>query len=181
VLWTVTALGYGFSALTKVLSPSWANGAAIPLILGSPVGHPAVSHVVAALPAWMGVALTYGTIALEASYVPLAFVPRARPWLWLATMLLHAGLVVSVDIQDISLGMLAFHAALFDPRWVRRGRAVGRRERGAVEALAPPELQPRHVGAITSDRSGPWRGRGLLDFLSTGGKLPSRDPSGGAR
>ncbi len=107
ILWFVTAVAYAFSAGTKILSPSWASGAAIPLILASPVGHAGAQAILAALPSWAGSAATYGTIALEASYVPFAFVRRARPWLWLATMLLHASLIASVDLADISLGMLA--------------------------------------------------------------------------
>jgi hypothetical protein len=121
VLWGVTAIAYAFSALTKILSPSWASGEAVPLILAGPLGHAPARAALAALPAWVGGALTYATLAIEASYVPLAFVRRARPYLWLATMLLHAGLLGMVDIADISLGMLAFHATLFEGEWVPRG------------------------------------------------------------
>ncbi len=118
VLWIVTALAYGYSGLTKLLSPTWSAGDAIPIILHGPLGRAAAGDMLAAFPGWVGHALTFAALAVELAYVPFAFLPRARPWLWVATMLLHAGLVLSVDIADISIGMLVFHVALFDRRWL---------------------------------------------------------------
>ncbi len=118
ILWTVAAAAYGYSGLCKLLSPAWASGEAVPLILAGPLGRGGLTDALAILPAWIGRALTFSALAVELAYVPLAFVPRARPWLWLATMLLHAGLVATVSIADISLGMMAFHVALFDASWL---------------------------------------------------------------
>jgi 1-acyl-sn-glycerol-3-phosphate acyltransferase len=129
LLWWITGAAYGYSAVTKLLSPSWASGAAVPLILASPLGR---FHALAALPPALGTAATYATLLLEGSYVPLAFIRRARPWLLLATIGLHAGLVATVDIADISVGMLAFHATLIDPAWFRRPVTVLGRNKAAL-------------------------------------------------
>jgi predicted DCC family thiol-disulfide oxidoreductase YuxK len=47
------------------------------------------------------------TIALVA--VPLALVPRVRPWLWLALL----------AQSDLSLGRVLLHAFTFDPAWLK--------------------------------------------------------------
>lgn len=49
-----------------------------------------------------------GTITLALFAAPLALVPRARPWLWLALL----------AFSDQSLGRVLLHAFTFDPAWL---------------------------------------------------------------
>lgn len=119
VVTMVGALGYSFSAWTKLASPSWRSGDALHVLLAGPLGRDnfLVRGLLAA-PAWTGSFATWGVIAVEGAALPLALLRRGRPWAWLALTLLHLGLLVTVDLADISLAMLAFHAVTFDPCWV---------------------------------------------------------------
>lgn len=58
-------------------------------------------------------------LGLELMFGPLALLPRSRPWLWMAIVAMHLGLVLVVDFADLSLGMLVFQAFALDPAWVR--------------------------------------------------------------
>jgi predicted DCC family thiol-disulfide oxidoreductase YuxK len=77
-----------------------------------------------ALPEAALMTLTWGTLAVELLFAPLALWGRSRPWIWLALVLMHLGLLTVVDFADLSLGMLMLHLFTFDPAWLPpRGRA----------------------------------------------------------
>jgi hypothetical protein len=117
VVWIVACVGYSFSGLTKLVSPSWFRGEAISLILSSPLGRGgALGHALLALPAPLLAVLTWGVMGLELACAPVALSRRLRPYLWGALLLMHIGLVLVLDIADISVPMIAFHLLTFDPR-----------------------------------------------------------------
>jgi len=68
-------------------------------------------------PSRTGVDLGFGLALLLA---PLALVRRVRPWLWLAMLALHLGLMLLIDFADLSLMMVIVHLFTFDPAWVPR-------------------------------------------------------------
>lgn len=139
VTWWVVGLAYTYSGLTKLASPSWRSGDAGLLILQSPLGR---DH---ALVGWLERAPTlvqagtYAMLTVELLMLPLALSRRARPYAFSALVALHLSLLATVNIADITLGMLAFHAT----QWPRRGGT-----RTPLDALtasrARPEL-PRHT------------------------------------
>jgi predicted DCC family thiol-disulfide oxidoreductase YuxK len=63
-------------------------------------------------------AATWGVLGAELLFAPLALVRRIRPWLWLAMLGMHLGLVALVDFTDLSAGMLLLHFFIFDPGWI---------------------------------------------------------------
>ncbi len=118
--WILMAVGYTFSGLTKVGSPSWMDGSAIARLLENPLARPGwVRDVLASLPDGMLSALTWGTLALEILFLPLALFSRTRPWIWLAMVAMHLGIIAVVDFADLSFGMLMLHLFTFDPRWLK--------------------------------------------------------------
>jgi hypothetical protein len=126
VLWIVTAVSYSYSGVTKLLSPSWRDGRAVALILGSVLGRDNLpARALLALPPLVTAGLTWATLLAELLYAPLALARRARPWLWAALLGLHAGLMLVVDIADISAAMVVFHLATFDPEWLGAGGTTG--------------------------------------------------------
>lgn len=117
--WALMAVGYTYSGLTKLGSPSWRDGTAFARVLENPLTRPgAAGELARALPQPLLEAIAYGGLAAEILFAPLALLARARPWLWVALLLMHLGLVVLVDFADLSLGMIVLHLFTFDPRWL---------------------------------------------------------------
>jgi hypothetical protein len=118
--WLVLMAGYTYSGLTKLPSPSWLDGSALVAVLENPLARPtALRDALLALPPGLLRLATWAALALELLSLPLALVPRLRPWLWAALVALHLSLLALVDFADLTLGMLLVHAFVFDPAWLR--------------------------------------------------------------
>jgi predicted DCC family thiol-disulfide oxidoreductase YuxK len=128
--WIVMAIGYSYSGLTKLQSPSWISGDAVARVLENPLARPGpLRELVLGLPPALLALGTWSALALEIAFAPLALARRLRPWLWLALLGLHLSLVALIDFADLSLGMVMFHFFTFDPAWIPR------RSAGVVDTL----------------------------------------------
>lgn len=128
--WIVMAVGYTYSGVAKLTSPSWLDGSALARILDNPLARPGpLRELFLALPPPLLAAGTWGVLLLEIAYAPLALLRRARPWLWGAMLVLHLSLIGLIDFADLSLGMVMLHLFTFDPAWIPR------RSPGVVETL----------------------------------------------
>lgn len=117
--WILMALGYTYSGVTKLASPSWLDGNAIRYILENPLARPGtVRDALLSLPDALLHLATWGTLGLELLALPLTLWARARPWLWAAFFLLHLGLLVTIDFADLTFGMVVLHLFTFDPAWL---------------------------------------------------------------
>jgi predicted DCC family thiol-disulfide oxidoreductase YuxK len=117
--WFVMSAGYSYSGYTKLVSPSWVDGTALTRVLSNPLARPTFLRDFLLVVPDLGLRVaTWGTLALELLYLPLAFFRRARPWLWTAMLALHFGLMVLIDFADLSFGMIVLHLFTFDPQWV---------------------------------------------------------------
>jgi predicted DCC family thiol-disulfide oxidoreductase YuxK len=124
--WVVLAVGYSYSGLCKLTSPSWLDGSALSAVLQNPLardGAPAL--ILALMPAWALKTATWGALALEIGFAPLACVRRWRPFVWAAMLAMHLGLLATLDFADLTWGMILVHAFVFDPSWIR-GDGEGR-------------------------------------------------------
>jgi hypothetical protein len=128
-LWVVMAVGYSVSGIGKLASPSWIDGTALERLLAvNPlVRHGGLRDAGLALPAPLLQVATWGTLALELCFAPLALVRSSRRWLWGAALAMHVSLLLLVDFADLTCGMLALHAFTFDRRWWRRRSRARRR------------------------------------------------------
>lgn len=117
-LWVLLAVGYTLSGLDKAGSPSWQDGSALAHVLSNPLSR---DHAVVR---WLLVhpdllrAMTWGALALEIGFLPLALWRRSRPWAWAAMVGMHVGILALVDFADLTWGMLVVHAWTFDARWL---------------------------------------------------------------
>src|SRR5262249_10832624 len=110
VAWILMALGYSYSGWTKLVSPSWLDGTAVARVLDSPLARPGfLREFMLSLPPWLLHLFTWGALAMELSFAPLALVRRARPWIWAALLSMHLGLIALIDFADLSLGMVFLH------------------------------------------------------------------------
>jgi len=122
--WIVMSVGYSYSGYTKLVSPSWVDGTALSRIFDNPLARPGILRDLAAsLPTSLLQWMTWGTLALELLYAPLALVRAVRPWIWLAMTGLHIGLMMLIDFADLSFAMIVLHLFTFNPAWIRAARA----------------------------------------------------------
>jgi predicted DCC family thiol-disulfide oxidoreductase YuxK len=126
--WILMAIGYSFSGFTKLSSASWIDGSAIRYLLDNPLARPGwACDALLGLPDSLLSLMTWGTLAVELLFAPLALWSRSRPWIWLALVALHIGIIAVIDFADLSLGMLMVHLFTFDPAWLKpRGPIVVR-------------------------------------------------------
>lgn len=127
--WVALAVGYGYSGATKLASPSWVDGTAIERVLGNPLARPTfLREWLVTLPSSVLKLSTWSALALELSFPLFALFRRTRPWIWLALLSMHLGLIAIVDFADLSFGMVMIHLLTFDPGWIA-GRAAHSIER----------------------------------------------------
>ncbi len=120
VAWALMAIGYTYSGYTKLVSPSWQDGTALARVLNNPLARSwFLTEWASATPIFLLKVATWGGLALELLFAPLALLRQVRPWIWGLMVALHLSLLVLVDFADLTLGMLILHAFTFDPRWVR--------------------------------------------------------------
>jgi len=137
--WILMAVGYTFSGIVKLASPSWMDGTAFWHVANNPLARASwLRDVVLLLPMWGFRALTWGALALEILFLPLALWRVTRPVAWASMVGMHVGIIALVSFADLSAGMLMRHLFTFDPRWaaMARGAWARRRARQAVPALA---------------------------------------------
>ncbi len=150
--WALLAVGYTFSGLSKLDSPSWLDGTAIMHVLESPLARPTIVREWLLSSPQLLTLITYSTLALEILVAPLALFRRTRPFVWLALVAMHLGILATVDFADLTLGMLVVHVITFDPNWIRDLRralrwsganAVGRSLKDSEELRKCPTVDTR--------------------------------------
>jgi predicted DCC family thiol-disulfide oxidoreductase YuxK len=124
VAWILMAAGYTYSGFVKLGSPSWVDGSALARVLENPLARPGTARdLLLALPAGLLRLATWGALALEISFAPLALFRRLRPWVWTAMMAMHLGLFLVIRFADLTAGMVMLHLFTFDPGWIAPARA----------------------------------------------------------
>lgn len=124
--WVLMAVGYTFSGVTKLGSPSWVDGTALYHVLESPLARPTFFREWLVSQPDLLRAMTYGVLGLEVLFAPLAAFRTFRPAIWLAMVLMHFGILVTVDFADLTMGMLLIHVITFDPAWLKAARTAFR-------------------------------------------------------
>lgn len=123
--WLLLGLGYTASGIHKLASPSWLDGTALRHVIELPLARDtALRTALLAVPESASAALTYAALLAELSALPLFLLPRARPFAWGGLVAMQLGILCVLDFADLTLGMLLFHAFVFDARWVSGWRNV---------------------------------------------------------
>jgi predicted DCC family thiol-disulfide oxidoreductase YuxK len=118
--WALMAVGYSYSGYTKLVSVSWLDGSALFRVLQNPLARPTfLRTLVLGMPFALLQLGTWGALALELGFAPLALIRKLRPWIWLAMVGLHCSLVLLVNFADLTAGMLLLHLFTFNPQWIR--------------------------------------------------------------
>lgn len=125
--WALLAIGYTFSGIMKLSSPSWIDGTALIHVLENPLARSnTLTDTLLQLPEIVLKSLTWSTLLLEIFFLPLAFIKKTRPWVWLAAVGMHLGIMCVIDFADLSSGMLLFHLFSFSSTWLpaRQGQHI---------------------------------------------------------
>lgn len=112
--WILLGVTYLASGISKLDSIAWRTGDAISYFYSSDIisRFPPVElgHTLSSVLSW-------GTVGIEVLFLPAILMPRARPWAWTISMLMHIALALTTQLTEISLAMIVFHLFLFDMRW----------------------------------------------------------------
>jgi predicted DCC family thiol-disulfide oxidoreductase YuxK len=120
------SLAYTYSGYTKLVSPSWVDGSALSRVLSNPLARDTfLRTLLLSLPPWFLKIGSWSALGLELSFAPLALFRGLRPWVWLAMVTLHLGLMLLVNFADLTAGMLILHLFTFDPAWVPSPQPAG--------------------------------------------------------
>lgn len=118
--WIIMAVSYTLSGFDKWMAPSWRDGSAIIHLLNNPLARDTpLRGLFLQLPEWFLHLKTWGILALEVLFLPLAIFPKVRPYAWLSMVLMHFGIILIVDFADLTAGMLMIHLFTFDSRWLK--------------------------------------------------------------
>ncbi len=117
--WFIMAAAYSISGYDKLHSISWANGSAIFHLLNNPLARNGVlrSFFLGLSPLILK-SMTWLILGIELLFFPLALWRKSRPFIWLAAIFMHLGILVLIDFADLTLGMLMIHWFTFDARWL---------------------------------------------------------------
>jgi predicted DCC family thiol-disulfide oxidoreductase YuxK len=119
VAWILMAVAYTYNGLWKLTNPSWLDGTALRHVMENPLARPGlIRDLLLSFPDWLLHLKTWGALALEITFAPLALIPRVRPWIWLLMLMMHFGLMAVVGYADLSLGMVMLHLFTFNPAWI---------------------------------------------------------------
>lgn len=117
--WWLMAIGYTFSGLIKLQSPSWYDGTAFYHLITNPLARPSMIRDAFLLqPDWVISLLTWGALAGEILFLPLSCHRLGRAIAWTVMVGMHIGILTVVDFADLTLGMLMLHLFTFDPDWL---------------------------------------------------------------
>jgi predicted DCC family thiol-disulfide oxidoreductase YuxK len=118
--WVIMAVSYTLSGIDKFIAPSWRDGTAIIHLLNNPLARDTpLRELLLQLPDWFLHLKTWGILAVEILFLPLAIFPKTRPYAWLSMVLMHFGIILIVDFADLTAGMLMIHLFTFDSRWLK--------------------------------------------------------------
>jgi hypothetical protein len=110
------ALIYLNAGLWKLMNPYWRDGTAVHYVLESNVYHRFPFGL--AVPEALVAATTYGTLLWELAFAPLVlFAPTRRVALTVG-ILVHLGMLLTIEIGPFHLVMLASYLAFLDPHVV---------------------------------------------------------------
>lgn len=125
--WIILGVSYTASGLHKLIceNNSWIDGTALYYVLTGPLARPnnpinelLVSNI------FLTKLLTWGSLALELSYLFIGTFYRTRKYYWIASMGFHLGIICTVNFTDLTLGMIVAHLFSFDPSWFQFTRKL---------------------------------------------------------
>ncbi len=119
--WVILAVSYAVAGATKLSGELWMDGRLIGYLLESAMARDWwFDRLLLHLPTSFLAFLTWSVMAMELSFLPLCLFRRTRFFAWLLLTLMHVGIILTLDLAQLSIVILLFHLFVFDPLWLRR-------------------------------------------------------------
>ncbi len=137
--WFVLGLAFTASGIRRLGGHTWSEGIGLREALDIiPAGEhwfaDTTYNLIASSPAWLMHVLNFGVVALFVLSLPLAMIPRTRPYLLTAHYLVFGSLLLIGDIAQIIFAILLFLLLLSDVLWPSEHflHTVHNRARGTI-------------------------------------------------
>ena len=120
------AVIYLNTGLWKIFSPVWRDGSAVHYVLNQNVFQRFAADRLPASLDWIGTVLTYTTLVWEIAFAGMILFRPTRALALGVGILIHLGMLFSIDVGLFSLMMLASYIAFLSPERVAAGVRAGR-------------------------------------------------------
>jgi len=115
----ILGLAYSASGIERLSAVSWRDGSAIRHMFDlAIVRHDLLYDSLIRLPTWVFTFQTYAAVCMFILALPLLLYTRTRPYAWVVLTLMFVYMGVVLDLTQVILGLLLFHAFVFDARWI---------------------------------------------------------------
>lgn len=119
VSWFFMGLGYTISGLHKLQCPSWLDGSALFHVLSSVLAKDNfITEFLLSKPTLLKYS-TWATLWIEILTLPLGTFDIPRKIYWIGLMIMHLGILLTINFVDLTLGVLMIHLFTFDARWLK--------------------------------------------------------------
>jgi vitamin-K-epoxide reductase (warfarin-sensitive) len=118
ISWFLMAAGYTSSGLHKfMLSPSWLDGTAIEHVLSSGLARNNILVDTLLRFPFILQLMTWFTLFLEISFLFIGTFYKTRFWYWIIYLVMHIGILATINFTDLTWGVLCIHIFTIDKRW----------------------------------------------------------------
>jgi hypothetical protein len=108
--WFLLCLGYTVSGLHKLSCISWLNGNAVEIILSGALSRNNIlCNIILSLPPSVLKLLTWSSLALEITYLPLGSFYHLRPLYSFLGIMFQIGILLTINFADLTFGMIMIH------------------------------------------------------------------------
>ena len=119
--WVVLGVSYFYSGFIKFFFPSWIDGTAMIHIYNSVIsGDSVILSIMLILPIFILKLQTWIVMGLQLTSPLLFLFNKLRFVSWSLLTLLHIMVLLTLNLVDVSIGILIFHLFVFDYRWSKK-------------------------------------------------------------
>ncbi len=119
-LFFLLALTLLVSGLSKWGFNIWRDGKALDFLVDSCFLRPQLSGSILYLPSWIKAAAGYAVVALEISVFFLFLFKRTQALSWLVCLMLQVGILIFLQLSQITVFYIIMLFFLFDVRWLEK-------------------------------------------------------------
>lgn len=116
--WIVLGVSYTNSGVLKALSPGWIEGTALVKVGLDEVNSYGWTNYIANSFPHIFMGLNWFVLLVELLAILFVWKSTSRKWFWICSVFMHIGVLLTMKLAQVSLGMLIFHLLLFDPAWL---------------------------------------------------------------
>jgi hypothetical protein len=117
--WFLMAYGYTISGINKLWCPSWIDGSAITHVLNGLLARDNfIVNSILTSPEIIQKIHTWVSLLAEILFLPLGVFYYVRKWYWMMWIMIHLGILATINFTDLTLGVLMIHFFTFDNRWL---------------------------------------------------------------